>query len=117
MLKEKLNNLKKETANDLELYVIDYILKDYNNDEEIEMFFKDLMTSGCQGGMIYGLIYYKETNAFYDKYYNEIEELRVDLEEETGESLKVEGDLKNWYAWMAFEETARQIAEKIGVEV
>ena len=118
MLKEKLNNLKKETTNELEIYVIDYVLKDYNDDEEIKMFFKDLLQiSGCQGGMIKTLIYYKDTQAFYDKYYNEIEELREELEESLGESLKVENDLKNWYAWLGFEETARKIAEKIGLEI
>jgi len=30
--------------------------------------------------------------------------------------LKVNGDLKNWFAWLGFEETARTIAEELGIE-
>ncbi len=118
MLKSKLNNLKNEISNDLKIYVIDYILEDYSaNDDDIKGFFNDLMIGGCKSGMVSGLIYYVDTEKFYDKYYSEIEELRESLESQLGESLKPSGNLKNWYAWMAFEETAHAIAGEIGLEV
>ncbi|WP_165796624.1 hypothetical protein [Chryseobacterium sp. HMWF035] len=41
-----------------------------------------------------GLIYRKDTHNFYDKYYDEIEELREEYEQNTGMPIKVEGDLK-----------------------
>jgi len=81
-----------------------------DNNEDIKLWFNDLMQHGCQCGMVGELVYYTDTHKFYDKNYDDIEELRQDLEENIGETLKPKGDLKNWYAWMAFEETARNIA-------
>lgn len=79
-------------------------------------FFSDLLQYGCQSGMIGSLIYYIDTHKFYDTHYHEIEDLRYDLEQSYGEALKPQGDLKNWYAWLGFEETARQIADELGID-
>jgi hypothetical protein len=84
--------------------------------KEIETFFADLLQYGCQSGIIGSLIYYSDTHAFYDKHYAQIEELRYELEEALGEPLKPQGDLKNWYAWLGFEETARKIADEFEIE-
>lgn len=116
-LTTKLKELKTGTNSDLEIYIIDYILEEYSNDDDIKDFFNDLFRSGCSSGMIGGLIYYKDTHRFYDEYYDEIEEMRLEWEESTGEKLYPDGDLKNWFAWFAFEETARKIAEEIGLEI
>lgn len=83
---------------------------------DIEAFFTDLLMYGCQSGMIGSLIYYHDTHQFYDAYYDEIEELRCEFEEAFSEPLHVKGDLKNWYAWMAFEETARTISDTFNAE-
>ena len=80
--------------------------------QDITSFFSDLLSHGCQSGMIGKLIYYADTHTFYDKYYYDIEEIRCDLEDSFGEPLQPQGDLKNWYAWLAFEETARKIGDK-----
>ncbi len=56
--------------------------------------------------MVSSLIYYRDTHRFYDEYYDEIEDLRLEFEDNCGEPLKVKGDLKNFLAWFAFEETA-----------
>lgn len=80
--------------------------------EDIASFFSDLLQHGCQSGIVTSLIYYCDTHAFYDKHYDEIEAIRYELEEAFGEPLKPQGDLKNWYAWLAFEETARRICDK-----
>lgn len=85
----------------------------YSDDAEI--FFNDLLSHGCASGMIGSLIYYCDTHTFYDMHYDEIEALRIDVEESLGESLKPNGDLKNFYAWFGFEETARMIAGEIGI--
>lgn len=84
--------------------------------DDITAFFTDLLSHGCQSGMIGSLIYYRDTHAFYDKHYDEIEELRYELEDAFGEPLKPQGDLKNWYAWLAFEETARIMADRFEIE-
>ena len=110
--KKILQNIAKDpNRTDLEKQVADIIANETeDNNEDIKIWLNDLMQHGCQSGMIGELVYYADTHKFYDENYDDIEELRQDLEENTGEALKPKGDLKNWYAWMAFEETARNIA-------
>jgi len=67
--------------------------------------------------MVSGLIYYSETHAFFDQHYEEIEDLRIATEEEIGEPLKIKGDLKNFLAWFAFEETAYQLAQELDLDI
>lgn len=81
--------------------------------DDIPTFFSDLLNHGCQSGMVSGLIYYHDTHTFYDTHYQEIEELRGELEHVFGEPLRPKGDLKNWFAWLAFEETARSLADEL----
>ncbi|MEM9678966.1 MAG: hypothetical protein AAF901_01470, partial [Bacteroidota bacterium] len=64
-----------------------------------ELFFKDLLKYGCQSGIATSLIYYRDTHNFYDTHYQEIEALRDAYEEETGEPIFIQGDLKNFLAW------------------
>lgn len=89
---------------------------DFNNDNPAQMF-ADLQNSGCVSGMIGSLIYYRDTHAFFDTFYDEIEELREQYEDELGEPLRIKGDLKNWLAWFAFEETAYRMANELGLEL
>ncbi len=86
---------------------------DYHN---IVCFFADLLQYGCQSGMICSLIYDSDTHKFFDAHYHEIEEIRDELEQSFGEALQPKGDLKNWYAWLGFEETARQLADELGID-
>lgn len=85
--------------------------------ENVENFFGDLLTYGCASGMITGLIYYSDTHKFYDTYYNEIEEIRCEYEDQCGSPLSINGDLKNWLAWFSYETTAYNLAYEIGLEV
>lgn len=78
-------------------------------------FFNDLLTNGCVSGMVSSLIYYTDTHAFYDEHYDEIEQLRLQAEEDQGQPLCVHGDYKNFMAWFAFEQTAYIIALEFGV--
>ena len=114
LLKKYLKDVIKETPLSLEAEVAVEALA-YGG-QDINSFFSDLLCYGCQSGMIGKLIYYTDTHAFYDKHYYDIEEIRYELEESLGEPLQPKGDLKNWYAWMAFEETARKIADKFKIE-
>ena len=113
-LKTKLKNLK--SHNKLKNYVIDYILEDYQTDDEIENFFSDLLNGGCQSGMISTLIYYDDTKKFYTEFLDEIHELIEKLEDELGESIKAEGNRSNFYSWLAFEETARDLANELKLD-
>lgn len=69
----------------------------------------DVLTHGCVSGFVTALIYYNQTHSFYDKYYDTIEELRLQFEDEFGHTMRIEGDLKNTYAWFAYEQTAHDI--------
>lgn len=82
----------------------------------VEGFFQDLANHGCVSGMIPGLVYYFDTHAFFDLHYSEIEELREEFEDQTGQPLQINGDLKNALAWFAFEQTAFRLAEELGLE-
>lgn len=107
IVEKPIDSIRKEVAQEV-------LSHSYDN---IEDFFKDLLQYGCVSGMISALIYYADTHKFYDKYYDEIENLRYENEESTGITLQVKGDLKNFFAWFAFEETAYQLAIELGLEV
>lgn len=112
-LRQILSDILEKAPYGLEAEVIREAL-DYH---DISDFFHDLMKNGCISGMIGSLIYYTDTHAFYDKHYADIEWMRIEYEENIGEPLTIKGDLKNFLAWYAFEETAYQLAGKIGLEV
>ncbi|WP_413207019.1 hypothetical protein [Rhodospirillum sp. A1_3_36] len=82
---------------------------DYDDPEE---FFRDFLSCGCVSGFIPSLAFYSSTHAFFDRHYDEIEELREDWEDCTGEPMRIKGDLKNFLAWYAFEETAYRMVQE-----
>tara|TARA_B110000977_G_C10865683_1_gene411525 strand:- start:10 stop:180 length:171 start_codon:yes stop_codon:yes gene_type:complete len=55
------------------------------------------------------MIWYSDTHDFFDEHYDEIEELREEWLEQTGQPLNISGDLKNYLAWFAFERVADHI--------
>ena len=79
---------------------------DYDNPAR---FFEDLAQNGCISGMVWSLIYYHDTHAFFDKHYHEIEEIRLQIADDIGIILETSGDLKNHLAWLAFEYRASQL--------
>ncbi|MDG1315024.1 MAG: hypothetical protein P8P29_05825 [Flavobacteriaceae bacterium] len=85
--------------------------------ESIVNFFDDLFRYGCISGMVTSLVYYIDTHKFYDLHYNQIEGIREIYEEFTDYPLVIQGDLKNFLAWFAFEQTAYQLANELGLEI
>jgi len=85
----------------------------------------DVVLNGCQGGTIPELIYYADTNAFYEKYQEEIWQMLWDSYSDCGSdsilhfietfngSSGVASDLqfRNLLAWYAAEEVCRQIMD------
>lgn len=126
-----------QDSNELTAYVanwlLDYAKDSYNkaNKESVASVLNDLMHGGCQSGFVGELCYYNQTTAFYDKYEDEIWELLEDMADQMGEdnALALVGtfngaknvgsgqQFKNLLAWAAFEETARNIANEIGIEL
>ena len=103
--KNRLEEIAEQSDNHLIKSVInDYILNQYEDDQYLESYIKDIINYGCISGVVSGMIYYKETYAFFDNFYDEIEEIRHHYESEIiGEPIKIKGDLKNFLAWFAFE--------------
>jgi len=83
----------------------------YETPESISCFFEDLLQHGCISGMVGSLIYYADTEAFFDNHYHEIMELKEEFEESIGEPMRLPYNLKNHLAWFGFEETARRLWE------
>lgn len=86
-----------------------YIAKEALEYDDPKAFFNDLTRHGCISGMIGGLIYYTDTHTFFEKHYDEIQELKDELEESIWQSLDIQWDIKNFLAWFAVEEIAYTI--------
>lgn len=94
-------------------------------------FLKDLFYGGCESGMVGSLIYYKDTCRFYARHKAEIAKMLAEMLEDVGcdgpsglfgdkwdkEDPLASDDLnQNLLAWFAFEETARRLADRAGIE-
>ena len=113
LLKRELKNLKGES--ELKNAVIEIALDhidDYDNGVD---YFEDIISNGCVSGIVGELIYYYQTEEFFNKHANEIFDLYNDLVEEFGQ---IDMELsKNNLAWFAFEETLRNIAYDLDIEI
>ena len=112
-LKKELQAIAEQRENSIEKAVAIEVL-DCDN---IQAFFTDLFQFGCVSGMIGSLVWWTDTHAFFDTHYDEIEDIRKDFEEETGLHIPIKYDLKNSYAWFAFQETAWRMANRFEIEV
>lgn len=120
--KSKLIELKGQSP--LKDYVINYFLEEDNIKQQM----KDLQKYGCQSGMVGTLIYYQDTEKFYDKYKEEINELAYEIIDCCGynsifdlmpgkldkeDQLFLQSTNKNYMAWFGFEEASYRLYEEI----
>ena len=83
------------------------------NNEEIVAYLENVTTYGCVNGTVSSLIYYSDTEAFFDRHSEEIFELIEDAAEE-GIIDKNRLELsKNNLAWTAFELIAWEIRDEL----
>lgn len=126
MVEEYLEKLK--NGNELNDCVLDYYIdRKYSNPDELIRDMEDLQRYGCVSGMITDLIYYDDTNKFYDNYKDDINELLSNLLDGSGLSIQeffgknfdnddpliLNFSNKNLLAWFGFEESSYRIYEKI----
>lgn len=127
-----INTLKEyEPANKLESNVKDIILSEVSEDY-FEGWFEGLMSHGCISGMVGALVYYTDTQNFYNEHINFINDLVKDLLWEIGadcmtdlfggkfdkeDPLCLDATNQNLLAWFGFEEVARRIGNEIGLEL
>lgn len=114
-MKNKIKTYKPQ--NELEKAVLNIIVDQLDRYDKADDFFNDLLSHGCQSGMIGEMIYYVDTHKWTKTHLEDIMELVDDTEAMLGEPLKIEGDRLNWLAWFSFEETARKIYESLGGEL
>ena len=55
-------------------WAVDWLKEEILSSEEPLSYLTDIVNNGCISGIIPSVIYYKQTNDFYDKYQDEIEE-------------------------------------------
>ena len=93
---------------------------------------EDLMQGGCASGMVPELVYYRDTDIFYKRHIDEINTLLANTLADIGCSCPTDlfGDKwcqrdplaqlvtnVNLLAWFGYEETARVLAGRNGIEV
>ena len=102
-------------------WIEEKIADGYTKQEAID----ELMTHGCQSGMVPGLIYYTDTTKFFEAHKAEISELLKDTLWSTGltcvelfgdkwnsdDPLCMDTTNQNLLAWFGFGETVRALGE------
>ena len=102
-------------------WIEEKIADGYTKQEAID----ELMSHGCQSGMVSGLIYYTDTTKFFEAHKAEINELLKEVLSSTGlDTAELFGDKwdtddplcmdttnQNLLAWFGFEETVRALGE------
>ena len=88
--------------------IISYKIEGYygSTKEQLKSFFNDLQNGGCISGMIGEFIYNSDCKAFYVKHIDDLEEMKEDLEEQTGEPIANRHSLPHYtfLCWLCFEE-------------
>ncbi len=127
---KKLSNattkLEKAVQSEINKHARDY------DDKGVEGFMRDLMQGGCASGIVGSMIYYTDTLKFYKKHAREIDAMLQEACADSGctpaqmferSGWDTEGPLardtqnQNLLAWYGFEETARNLAQRAGIEV
>ena len=106
---------------------IDSQAKTYDGDNPAIGVLEDL-SHGCSSGMVGHLIYTVDCVRFYRRFMGEIDKMYSEAIKEFGADFKLnpwddedplarEDVNKNTLAWFGFEETARKLADKAGLEI
>ena len=100
--------LKREVAE----IIVDMLSENADN-EEVMGTVENITTYGCVNGTVPALIYYSDTEAFFDRHSDEIFELIEDMAEEGIIDKKQIELSKNNLAWTAFELIAWEIRDEL----
>lgn len=131
MVIKELENLRKDNSEKLEMDVLDELIEDYSDLGEVKSYIDDVFKQGCVSGICGRLVYYKDTNKFYDDFEDEIESHLESYQDDCGYNNRLEaisnlngaGDVgnisqeKNLLAWFGYEQTIRGISDKLGFEL
>ena len=105
-------------------------VKDYDNN--YKSLFKDILYNGLQSGIVGELIYYSDTTKWYKKHKKDIISLLKETMDSYGTNtpqdlfgnkwdssdyLIEDTQNQNLLAWFSFEETTRELADRMGIEI
>ena len=111
-MKNLLNSMLENTMEGtLKHEVVEIIMDQVDGleNEEILSTVENIVTYGCQSGVVSALITYSDTELFFDKHANEIFELVEDMKQEGIIDMNNFELNKNNLSWFAFEIIAQEI--------
>ena len=97
------------------------ILESMSVNSNLETVINEVLEYGCVSGIVGSLVYYYQTEAFFDRHKDIINELAHELSEDIyGNPFEIyhnlnDGCSKNNMAWFGFEEMTRIIAEELEI--
>ena len=115
-MKNLLNSMLENTMEGtLKHEVVEIILSEIEGieDDEILSTVEEMVTYGCQSGIVSALITYSDTEKFFDNHANEIFELIEDMRQEGIINMNNFELSKNNLAWFAFETIAQEIYQEM----
>ena len=115
-MKNLLNSMLENTMEGtLKHEVVEIIMDQVDGleNEEILSTVEEIVTYGCQSGVVSALITYSDTELFFDKHANEIFELVEDAKQEGIIDMNNFTLSKNNLAWFAFETIAQEIYQEM----
>ena len=97
--------------------VVEIIMDEVDGLDNNEIFpaVKEMVTYGCQSGIVSALITYKDTEAFFDRHVDEIFELVEDAKYMDLIDIKDFELSRNNLAWFAFETIAQEIYQEMEI--
>lgn len=74
--------------------------------EQLKSFFEDLQNGGCQSGLVGEFVYHSDCKDYYIEHLDELEQMKLDLEDELGEAIQNKQSLPHYtfICWLCFEE-------------
>ena len=117
-MKNLLNSMLENTMEGtLKHEVVEIIIDEVEGieDDEILSTVEEIITYGCQSGIVSALITYSDTEKFFDNHANEIFELIEDMRQEGIINMNNFELSKNNLAWFAFETITQEIYQEIEI--
>lgn len=78
---------------------------------------EEITTHGCVSGILTDFIYYSDTKEFYTKHIDDIESFIDDLEDDLGESIRLDHPRYNSAVWLVTEESARLVSDSLAENI
>lgn len=96
------------------------VIESLLDQDDIKSYMSDILKYGCISGSVNGLIYFDDTKAFALKYFDDIVELYQCLADHLGNDISnpmLDNNPLNWLAWFGYEETVRELANELKLEI